>query len=124
MYFIKLKAYFFKGFRNFTAFFFNDIVILLSFIPKIIFIARRVFIFTNYLKKRRPLSFQTRVYGKNDLFYFEIIIKDNERKSRNNDYFKSIYGKLLFRILGNSDFFFIKEYIGAAISAKFLINIL
>jgi hypothetical protein len=124
VYFIELKAYFFKGFENFTAFFFNNIVILLSFILKITFIARKMPIFINYLRKRRFPFFQTRVYGKNDLFYFGIIIKNNERKSRNNGYFKNIYDKLLFRVLGKSDFFFIKKYIGAAITAKFLINIL
>jgi hypothetical protein len=62
-------------------------------------------IFTNYLRKRRFPFFQTKVYGKNDLFYFGVIIKDNERKSRNNSYFKSIYNKLLFRIPSKSDFF-------------------
>jgi hypothetical protein len=105
MYFIKLKTYFFKNFKNSTAFSFNSIVILLNFILKTIFITRKVPVFINYLKKRRLLSFQTRVYGKNDLFYFGTVIKDNERKSRNNNYFKSIYGKLLLRIPGKSDFF-------------------
>jgi len=53
VYFIKLKAYFFEGFKNFTAFFFGGIVILLSFILKIILIARKVSVFVNYLRKRR-----------------------------------------------------------------------
>jgi hypothetical protein len=57
MYFIKLKTHFFEGFKNFTAFFFNNIVILFSFILKTILIARKMSIFTNYLRKRRPLSF-------------------------------------------------------------------
>jgi hypothetical protein len=105
VYFIKLKAYFLKGFKNFTVFFFNNIVILLSFILKITLITRRVPIFINYLRKRRPPFFQIKVYGKNDLSYFEIVIKNNERKNRNNSHFKSIYDKLLFRILGKSDFF-------------------
>jgi hypothetical protein len=63
-------------------------------------------IFTNYLKKRRLLFFQTRVHGKNDLSYFGIIIKGNERRSRNDSYFKNIHGKLLFRVSGKFDFFF------------------
>jgi hypothetical protein len=124
MYSIKLKAYFFESFKNSTAFFFSSIVILLSFILKITFIARRMPVFANYLKKRRLLSFQTRVYGKNDLSYFGAIIKNNERRSRNNSYFKSIYNKLLLRVPGKSKFFFIKEYISAAITAKFLTNTL
>jgi hypothetical protein len=62
MYFIKLKTdfffiFFFKGFENSTAFSFNNIVILLSFILKTAFIARRMSIFINYLKKRRFLFF-------------------------------------------------------------------
>jgi hypothetical protein len=57
MYFIESKTHFFKGFKNFTAFSFNSIVILLSFNLKTIFIARKVPIFANYLRKRRPLSF-------------------------------------------------------------------
>jgi hypothetical protein len=103
MYSIKLKAHFFKGFENFTAFSFNDIVILLNFILKTILIARRVPIFANYLKKRRPLSFQIRIYGKNDLSCFGAIIKGNERRSRSNGHFKNIYGKLLLRVPGKSD---------------------
>jgi hypothetical protein len=106
VYSIKPKTYFFKGFKNFTAFSLGGIVILFSFILKIIFIARRVPIFANYLKKRRLLFFQIRVHGKNDLSYFEIVIKDNERRSRNNSYFESIHGKLLLRVSGKSDFFF------------------
>jgi hypothetical protein len=105
VYSIELKAYFFKGFKNFTAFSFNNIVILLNFTLKTILITKKVPIFINYLKKRRLLFFQIRVHGKNNLFYFEIIIKDNERKSRNNGHFKSIYNKLLFRVSGKSDFF-------------------
>jgi hypothetical protein len=57
MYSIKLRAYFFKDFKNSTAFSFNGIVILLNFTLKITFIAKRVPIFTNYLRKRRSLSF-------------------------------------------------------------------
>jgi hypothetical protein len=106
VYFIKLKAYFLKSFKNSTAFSFNNIVILLSFTLKIIFIARKVPIFINYLKKRRFPFFQTRIYGKNDLFYFKTVIKDNERKNRNNGYFKSIHNKLLLRVSGKSDSFF------------------
>jgi hypothetical protein len=105
VYSIELRAYFFKGFKNFTAFSLNSIVILLNFTLKTTLIARRVPIFVNYLKKRRPPSFQTRIYGKNDLFYFKTVIKDNERKSRNNSHFKSIYGKLLLRVLGKSNSF-------------------
>jgi hypothetical protein len=106
MYSIKLRTYFFKNFKNFTAFSFSNIVILLNFILKIILIARKVPIFTNYLRKRRFLSFQIRVYGKNNLSCFGAVIKNNERKSRNNGHFKSIYNKLLFRVSGKSDFFF------------------
>jgi hypothetical protein len=62
--------------------------------------------FTNYLKKRRLPFFQIRVHGKNNLFYFGTVIKNNERKSRSDGHFKSIYSKLLFRVLGKSDFFF------------------
>jgi hypothetical protein len=109
MYFIKLKAHFFKSFKNSTAFSLSNIVIFLSFILKTTFITRRVFIFTNYLKKRYLSFFQTKVYDKNDLSYFGVIIKGNERKSRNNSHFKNIYGKLLLRVLDKSDFFFIKE---------------
>jgi hypothetical protein len=105
MYFIKLKAYFFKGFKTFTAFSLNNIVILLNFILKTTLIAKKMPVFINYLKKRRPPFFQIKVHGKNDLSYFGIIIKGNERRSRNNSHFKSIYGKLLFRVLGKSDFF-------------------
>jgi hypothetical protein len=57
MYFIKLKAHFFESFENFTAFSFNGIVILLSFILKTTFIAKKVPVFINYLKKRRPPFF-------------------------------------------------------------------
>jgi hypothetical protein len=105
MYFIESKTYFFESFKNFTVFSFSNIVILFSFISKIILIARRVPVFTNYLKKRRFLSFQTRVHGKNDFSYFRVIIKGNERRSRNNSYFKNIYNKLLFRVSGKFDFF-------------------
>jgi hypothetical protein len=86
MYFIKLKAYFLKDFKNFTVFSFNNIVILFSFSLKITFIMRKVLIFANYLRKRRPLFFQIRIHGKNDFFCFGTIIKSNERKSRNNGY--------------------------------------
>jgi hypothetical protein len=57
VYFIKLKAYFFKDFENFTAFPFNSIVIFFSFTLKITLIARRVSVFINYLRKCRLLSF-------------------------------------------------------------------
>jgi hypothetical protein len=53
MYSIELKAHFFEGFKNFTAFFFGNIVILLNFILQTTLIARKVSIFINYLKKRR-----------------------------------------------------------------------
>jgi hypothetical protein len=105
MYFIKSKTHFFKSFENSTAFSLNNIVILLNFIPKTTLIAKKVPIFANYLKKRRLPSFQTRVHGKNDLFCFETVIKSNERKNYSNGHFKSIYGKLLLRVPGKSDFF-------------------
>jgi hypothetical protein len=57
VYFIELKAYFFKGFKNFTAFSFNSIVILFNFTLKTTLIARRMLIFINYLRKRRLLFF-------------------------------------------------------------------
>jgi hypothetical protein len=106
VYFIELRAYFFKGFENFTAFSFGGIVILFNFILKTIFITRRVPVFINYLRKRRFLSFQTKVYGKNDLSYFGAVIKGNERRSRSDGHFKNIYNKLLLRVSGKSDFFF------------------
>jgi hypothetical protein len=105
MYFIELKTHFFEGFENFTAFSFSDIVILLSFTLKITLITRRMPVFVNYLRKRHPLSFQTRVHGKNDLFYFGVVIKGNERRNRSDGHFKSIYDKLLLRVLGKSDSF-------------------
>jgi hypothetical protein len=105
MYSIEPRAYFLKGFKNSTAFFLNDIVILLNFTLKTTLIARRVPVFANYLKKRRLPSFQTRVYGKNDLSCFGAVIKGNERRSRNNSHFKNIHGKLLLRIPGKSDSF-------------------
>jgi hypothetical protein len=105
MYSIKPKTYFFKSFKNSTAFSLSNIVILFNFTPKTTLITRKISIFANHLKKRRPPSFQTKIHGKDNLFYFGTVIKNNERKNRNNDYFKSIHSKLLLLIPGKSDFF-------------------